>query len=169
MRETRSSGSVEGVVGNHDPYSDSGALAIQASPQPTTHPLESFANRMPPDCEPTRTDNPNTRMKVQKALMRVGPVWARQNYMGQETAGAIRKAAKLAGLVAVAGLPIASRVQSKGRGASNDPCRLVADQSSPSMKDSSAVAIRALTRSRSVRNSVKVSFSQSWMRSHIGG
>ena len=31
MRETRSSGSVEGVVGNHDPYSDSSLLLVDLS------------------------------------------------------------------------------------------------------------------------------------------
>jgi hypothetical protein len=56
-------------------------------------------------CEPKSTNNPNTSMKVQKALIRAGPAWARQNYMGQETAAAIRKAAKLAGRAVGASLP----------------------------------------------------------------
>ena len=75
---------------------------------------ESCKSHARPLCEPKPTNNPSTRMKVQKALTRFGPAWARQNYMGQETAGAIRKAAKLVGLVAVAGPSSASRAPSKG-------------------------------------------------------
>ena len=36
MRETRSSGSVEGVMGNHDPYSDRHLLTVSATNRMST-------------------------------------------------------------------------------------------------------------------------------------